>query len=176
MGWTYIYSTTKLNFTSHIDSLIVKASRMLGYITWIVKEFRDPNTLKTFHISFVRSHLDNASVVWNLYYGVHLKRIEAIQKKFFKFALRTLGWKCDIELPPYFQRCRLIDLDVLSSRRRVSCALSISDVLSCKLDCPIILSSLRLNVYLYNTIGIDFCSRKILTEQIMELMSPWMVL
>jgi hypothetical protein len=27
----------------------------------------------------------------------------------------------------------------------------ISDVLSCKFDCPIILSSLRLNVYLYNT-------------------------
>jgi hypothetical protein len=39
-------------------------------------------------------------------------------------------------------RCRLIDLDVLSSRRRVSCALFISDILSCKLDCPIILSSL----------------------------------
>jgi hypothetical protein len=53
----------------------------------------------------------------------------------------------DIELPSQCQRCRLIDLDVLSSRRRVSCALFISDVLSC----PIILSSLRLNVYLYNT-------------------------
>jgi hypothetical protein len=56
-----------------------------------------------------------------------------------------------IQLPPYCQRCRLIDLDVLSSGRRVSCALFISDVLSCKLDCHIILSSLRLNVYLYNT-------------------------
>jgi hypothetical protein len=45
----------------------------------------------------------------------------------------------------------LIDLDVLSHRRRVSCALLISDVLSCKIDFPITLSSLRLNVYLYNT-------------------------
>jgi hypothetical protein len=54
-------------------------------------------------------------------------------------------------VPPYSQRCRMIDLDVLSSRRRVLCALFISDVYSCKLDCPIILSSLRLNVYLYNT-------------------------
>jgi hypothetical protein len=40
---------------------------------------------------------------------------------------------------------------LLSSRRRVSCALFISDVLSCKLDCPIILYSLRPNVYLFNT-------------------------
>jgi hypothetical protein len=29
--------------------------------------------------------------VWNPYYGVHLKGIEAIQKKFLRFALRTLG-------------------------------------------------------------------------------------
>jgi hypothetical protein len=68
-----------LNFTSHIDSLIVKASRMLGYIRRIGKEFRDPYTLKTLYNSFVRSHLDYASVVRNPYYGVHLKRIEAIQ-------------------------------------------------------------------------------------------------
>jgi hypothetical protein len=80
---------SKLNFTSHIDSLIVKASRMLGYIRRVGKEFRDPYTLKTLYNSFVRFHLDYASVVWNPYYGV--QRIEATQKKFLKFALRTLG-------------------------------------------------------------------------------------
>jgi hypothetical protein len=78
-----------LNCTSHIDSLIVKASRMLGYIRRIGKKFSDPYTFKTLYNSFVRSHLDYASVVWNPYYGVHLKRIEAIQKKFLRFALRT---------------------------------------------------------------------------------------
>jgi hypothetical protein len=90
---------SKLNFTSHIDSLVVKASRMLGYIKRIVREFGDPYTLKTLYNSFVRSHLDYASVVWNSYYGVHLKRMEAIQKKFLRFALLTLGWSRDIELP-----------------------------------------------------------------------------
>jgi hypothetical protein len=104
---------SKLNFTSHIDSLIVKASRMLGYIWRIGKEFRDPYTLKTLYNSFVWSHLDYASVVWSSYYGVYLKRIEAIQKKFLKFALRTLGCSRDIKLPPYCQRCRLIGFHVL---------------------------------------------------------------
>jgi hypothetical protein len=33
---------SKLNFTSHIDSLTVKASRMLSYIRRTGKEFRDP--------------------------------------------------------------------------------------------------------------------------------------
>jgi hypothetical protein len=71
---------SKLNFTSHIDSLVVIASRMLGYIRRIGKEFRNPYTFKTLYNFFVRSHLDYASVLWSPNYGVHLKRIEAIQK------------------------------------------------------------------------------------------------
>jgi hypothetical protein len=48
---------SKLNFTSHIDSLIVKASRMLSYIRRIGQvEFRDPYALKTLYNSFARSH------------------------------------------------------------------------------------------------------------------------
>jgi hypothetical protein len=97
---------SKFNFTSHIDSLIVKVSKMLGCIRRICKKFRVPYTLETLYDSFVRSHLDYASLVWNPYYGVHLNRIEAIQKKFLKFALRTLGWSHNIELPPYYQGCR----------------------------------------------------------------------
>jgi hypothetical protein len=49
---------SKLNFTSYIDSFFVKASRTLGCIRRISKEFRDPYTLKTLYNSFVRSHLD----------------------------------------------------------------------------------------------------------------------
>jgi hypothetical protein len=79
---------SKVGFTSHIDSLVVKASRMLGYT--IGKELRDPYTLKTLYI--IRS-VSFASV--------HLKRIEAIQKQFSRFTLRTLARSRYIELPSY---------------------------------------------------------------------------
>jgi hypothetical protein len=54
---------SNLNLNSHIDSLVVKASRILGYIRRIGKEFRNPYTFKTLYNSFVRSHLDHASVL-----------------------------------------------------------------------------------------------------------------
>jgi hypothetical protein len=54
---------SKFNSTSHIETLIVKASRMLGYIRRIGKDFRNPYTLKTFYNSFVRTHLDYDSGV-----------------------------------------------------------------------------------------------------------------
>jgi hypothetical protein len=62
---------SKFNFTSHIDSLGCKSFQDVGYIRRIGKEFRDPYTLKTLYNSFVRSHLDYASVMWNPFYGVH---------------------------------------------------------------------------------------------------------
>jgi hypothetical protein len=43
----WVVLDSKLNFTSHIDFLIVKASRMLVYIRRIGREFRGPHTLRT---------------------------------------------------------------------------------------------------------------------------------
>jgi hypothetical protein len=46
--WTpfviWVVLESKLNFTSHIDSLVVKASRMLGYKRRIGRQFRDPRS------------------------------------------------------------------------------------------------------------------------------------
>jgi hypothetical protein len=94
--------------------LIVKASKMLGYIVRFGKEFRDPYILKMFYnSSFFRSHLDNANVVWKPYYGVHLKRIEAIQKKFlgftkfYKYSHGAINWS-----KTRLERCNMIIMTV----------------------------------------------------------------
>jgi Reverse transcriptase (RNA-dependent DNA polymerase) len=141
----------KLDFRIHVDGLIVRAARMLGYVRRIGREFKDPYTLKTLYVSFVRSLLEYAATIWNPYYAIHANRIEAVQKKFLRFALRMLNWNRDLPLPPYFQRCRLLDLDTLTDRRRMSCVLLINDILCGKLDCANILCNLKLTVPSYIT-------------------------
>jgi hypothetical protein len=66
-------------------------------------------------------------------------------------ALRMPNWNRNLPFPPYSQRCRLLDLDTLEDRRRISCAPLISDVLCGKLDCPKILCNVKLVVPFYNT-------------------------
>jgi hypothetical protein len=141
----------KLDFRLHVDELIVRASRMLGYVRRVGKEFKDPYTLKTLYISFVRTLLDYGSCIWSPYYEIHKTRLEAIQKKFLRFALRNLNWNRELSLPPYCQRCRLIVLDTLSTRRTLSCILFVFDVLCSNLDCPEALRNLGLTVPTYNT-------------------------
>jgi hypothetical protein len=151
---------TKLTFSPHIDGMISKASRQLGYIKRIGREFRDIHSLKTLYSSFVRSILEYASIIWNPYYRTHSDRIERLQRRFMRFALRHLRWNNDSPLPPYCQRCQLIDIERLNVRRRVACVMFVHDVLSNKYDCPVILSNLSFLVYRRN-----IRSRVILREE-----------
>jgi hypothetical protein len=92
---------SKLSFRNHIDATIGKGLAMLVFIKRLSSEFRDPYTLKALYVSLVRSRLEYASCVWQPFYAVHIARIERIQEKFVKYAVRRLGWDISLDLPPY---------------------------------------------------------------------------
>jgi hypothetical protein len=140
----------KLSFVPHINAMIANALRMLGFIKRIGKEFKDPYTLITLFNSYVRSKLEYASIIWDPCFKIHSDRIENVQRRFLRFALRNLGWNSQSSLPPYCNRCRLVNLDLLYVRRRTACVLFIGNVLVKKLDCPAILSDLFFRFYRHN--------------------------
>jgi hypothetical protein len=51
-------------------------------------------------------------------YGAHIDRIERVQRKFVRYALRGLGWTDMCDLPPYVDRCALIRLETLNGAVR----------------------------------------------------------
>jgi Reverse transcriptase (RNA-dependent DNA polymerase) len=55
----------KMTFLAHIETIISKLARMLGFIKRLSKEFRDPYTLKTPYASLVRPNLEYASSIWS---------------------------------------------------------------------------------------------------------------
>jgi hypothetical protein len=40
-----------------------------------------------------RPKLEYASSVWNLFYDVRVDRVERVQRRFIRYALRGLGWR-----------------------------------------------------------------------------------
>lgn len=70
-------------------------------------------------------------MTWNL-------RIERIQKRFIRLALRNLPWRDPVNLPPYPDRCRLLNLDTLERRRKV--AQTAAKIINGELDAPGLLS------------------------------------
>jgi hypothetical protein len=56
-------------------------------------EFRDPYTLKSLYTSLFRPKLEYAKcVVWNPFYDVRVDRVERVQRRFIRYALRGLDW------------------------------------------------------------------------------------
>jgi hypothetical protein len=107
---------SKLSFREHIDSVVNKGSTMFGFIKRLSREFRDPYTLKVLYVTYVRSKLEYANSVWQPFYVIHIKnRIERIQEKFIKHALRKFRWNVNLDLPPYENRAdwRVLVMDTL---------------------------------------------------------------
>jgi hypothetical protein len=61
----------RMTFVNHIESIVSKSARMLGFIKRISREFSDPYT-----------DLEYASCVWSPHQEVHSARIERIQHNF----------------------------------------------------------------------------------------------
>lgn len=137
---------SQLTYKQHISFIVDKASRTLGFIFRIAKNFTDIHCLKALYCSLVRSTLEYCSAVWSPSYNNGSERIESIQRRFLRFALRRLPWNDPYRLPSYESRCQLIDLELLSSRREVSRALTIADTLQGRIDCGAILEQINVNV------------------------------
>lgn len=56
-------------------------------------------------------------------------RIESVQYRFLRFALRKLPWRDPFCLPSYENLCQLIDLELLRARRDAVRAMTIADIL-----------------------------------------------
>lgn len=137
---------SKLRFTEHIGIITAKAFSTLGFIRRHANSFTDIYALKTLFCSMVRSILEYAAPVWCPQYVTHILTIERVQKKFLRFALRDLPWRDPVNLPHYSDRCQLIKLKALSTRRTHQQRMLIFDLLTGNIDCPELLEQIPINV------------------------------
>ena len=87
--------------------------------------------------------MNNACLIWSPHQFTWILRIERVQKRFIRLALRNLPWRDPANLPPYSERCRLIGLDTLERRRRIQQAGFVTKLLNGEIDSPRTLSLLN---------------------------------
>lgn len=86
-----------MSFDGHIEQITMKARQAMGYIKWISKGQFRYRALKVLYMTYVRSKLEFASVIWEPYSEVYKNDIESVQKQ---FVLYTLG---DNNRPPPYR-------------------------------------------------------------------------
>lgn len=125
----------KLNFIKHIELTISSACINLGFILRNSKGFTDMHTLRLLYISFVRSRLEYASIVWSPIYNNHIMDLEKIQRRFLKsssFILDKLypprGFPHDLLLARF-------ELVKLENRRAAQSVIFLFKLINNKIDC-----------------------------------------
>jgi ribonuclease P/MRP protein subunit RPP40 len=71
-----VYLTHNLNYTTHINSIISKAFKLLGFLKRTSSEFSNVRAIKALFVSLVRSQLEYASQVWSPHQGYLIDKIE----------------------------------------------------------------------------------------------------
>ncbi|XP_060880762.1 uncharacterized protein LOC132952469 [Metopolophium dirhodum] len=79
-----------LTFCTHIEKVICKALKLLGFVKRISAEFKLPSSLETLYCSFVRSVLEYGVIVWDPCTFDGSSQLERVQRKFLKFAAFAL--------------------------------------------------------------------------------------
>lgn len=133
---------SKLSFVPHIDNILDKSFRQLGFILRVSKPFRDPLIYKILFNSFVRSRLEFACSVWKPFSKCHKERIERVQKKF----LKSVEWRTGNIYNDYIQSAKRHRVQLLDIRRDCVDAITFYKILNNHLDAPSLLGQINLRV------------------------------
>lgn len=127
----------KLTFSSHIEHIVDRAYKNLGFILRVTKNFTSIPCLKVLYYAYVRSVLEYCSPVWNPQYITYEHAIESIQKKFVK----QLDYRSKSHFDNYNNSCQRHGLMSLRNRRIITDMCLLHDTCSGTLDCPKLISS-----------------------------------
>ncbi|KAL1447264.1 hypothetical protein WDU94_006607 [Cyamophila willieti] len=126
--------TPDLKFNTHIQLMVNKAFKTLGFLFRYSREFKSPHTLKILFCSLIRSSLEYCSTIWSPGYECHIDQIENVQKKF----LRMLAYKIhkDTSNVDYRELKIQFNLQTLKHRRDVTDIIFLLKVITDKINCP----------------------------------------
>lgn len=127
---------------NHVDLIVNKSYRNLGFLMRTCKPFRSLLSLKIIYYAYVRCVLEYASPVWSVCYSTHKDRIERIQKKF----INHLNYKFNNSFASYSDSCHEYNLLTLENRRKLADMNLLFDIVRSRLDCPELLSCILFRV------------------------------
>jgi ribonuclease P/MRP protein subunit RPP40 len=137
---------SKLSFCDHILSITSAAFKSLGFVLRSAKEFGDVVTLTLLYITYVRSKLEYASLVWSPIHNIYIAQLERVQRRFLKSAI----FMSDGLYPPRsYPQESLLDrfgLQSLSNRRFENFVIFLYKLLHGFLHCPALLLRVNLRV------------------------------
>lgn len=130
-----VYFDPKLSFNKHVEMTTASAFRSLGFVIRNCKGFTNIATLRLLYVTFVRSRLEYASIVWSPIYNFNILQLEKIQRRFLKSAVYTLNGVYPPRGFPQSELLEMFNLVSLSNRRTTYFIIFLFKIVNNCLDC-----------------------------------------
>lgn len=140
-----ILMDTKLYYNNHINLIVSKSLKIIGFIYRNSKEFKNVKTILMLYFSFVRSKLEYCALIWSPFYNECINKIEGVQKKLLKFTYyREHGiYPLDII---YNELLQIYKLPSLQKRRIITDLMFLYKICNNLIDCTYLLSEITFKV------------------------------
>ena len=139
-----VYFTSDFSFKRHIEFIVSKASRMLGFVYRSTKCFNDNSVLLSLYKSYVRSRLEYCSSIWSPSQQYLISKIERVQKRLVRWMSYRDGLVSE-ELD-YLELCLNYNLQTLEKRRNVTDLCNLNKIVNNNLNSPYIVSQVLIIV------------------------------
>lgn len=123
---------TKLSFAEHIEAVINKSFKGLGFVLRVTKPFSDIACIKLLYFSYVRSILEYCATIWNPHYITYISNLERVQYKFIKH----LNYRKHKYSQNYEESCSYHNLTSLQNRRTLMDMAFLHGLCNGGVDCP----------------------------------------
>lgn len=127
---------TSLSFRDHVDTIVAKAKRMLGFVMRMSKPFRNYSSIILLYNALIRSTLEYCSTIWSPYYSRYTNDVESVQARFVRYLCMKNGIRKAI--PDYNDRLRHYKMFSLKERRIHSDLLILHKIINGSIDAQLI--------------------------------------
>lgn len=135
----------KMTFSLHVDYIVSKANKMLGFILRQCRQFTSITAMKALYYSFVHSKLNYASVVWNPHYKVFIIRLEIVQNNFLRYLhYKQIGTYSNTVSTSLLRKT--FNFFSLEARREHADIIFLYKIINCLVDIPTVLSTVHFNI------------------------------
>lgn len=137
---------TKMSFVYHINDVVNKCYKSLGFIIRNTREFTNTDLIKLLFFAFVRSSLEYGAIVWSPHYNLHIRHLESVQRRLLKY----LSFRVDGVYPPVgFPHSELLarhKVETMQDRKIRSQIIFLYKLLRNDIDCTTLLEQINFTV------------------------------
>lgn len=136
--------TSNLNYSKHVNEMVKKAFKMLGYLKRTCVDFHNPCTILLLYKTLIRSNLEYATILWNADVKYLTEKVERVQKKFLKYF--CYKFHDSYSSDNYEELCNKYNIPPLCSRRSYLELSFLYKIYNSNYDTPNLLNELNIRV------------------------------